>query len=127
MAGGDTGRSGLPGRIEKLRKSKGLTQGELGKALPSGYSQGAVSSWETGDRTPPLETLVELADYFDVDLRWLYDEGSPKKREPRSDSQAALDALRRSLVELAEMDDDELLGRVRRGLEDEEPPDDGEP
>lgn len=51
-------------RLKKLRKEKGLTQPEFAKEI--GCSASAVASYETGRRTPNLETILAMADYFDV-------------------------------------------------------------
>lgn len=56
-------------RFKELRKEKNLTQGEIAKEL--GVSKASVAMWETGQRTPPLKTLNEIAEYFDCRLDYL--------------------------------------------------------
>ena len=53
--------------LKELRKSKNLTQEELSEKL--GVSRRSVSRWETGNNLPDLDLLIELADFYDVDLR----------------------------------------------------------
>ncbi len=53
-------------RLRKLRKEKKITQGDLANLL--GISQQAVGKWETDKSFPDRETLMYLADYFDVSL-----------------------------------------------------------
>ena len=53
--------------LKNLRKSKNLTQEELSEKL--GVSRRSVSRWETGNNLPDLDLLIELADFYDVDLR----------------------------------------------------------
>jgi len=53
--------------LKELRKSKNLTQEELSEKL--GVSRRSVSRWETGSNLPDLDLLIELADFYDVDLR----------------------------------------------------------
>ena len=53
--------------LKELRKSKGLTQEELSEKL--GVSRRSVSRWETGSNLPDLDILIELSDFYDVDLR----------------------------------------------------------
>ena len=53
--------------LKDLRKSKNLTQEELSEKL--GVSRRSVSRWETGNNLPDLDLLIELADFYDVDLR----------------------------------------------------------
>lgn len=48
--------------IEKLRKSKSMTQEELAKAV--GVSRSTVTMWETGKSVPRPAILKELAAMF---------------------------------------------------------------
>lgn len=57
--------------IKELRKEKGLTQEQLAEQL--GISRRTVSRWETGSNLPDLDILIEMADYYDVELRELLD------------------------------------------------------
>ena len=53
--------------LKQLRKEKGLTQEQLAEQF---YVSGrTVSRWETGSNMPDLSILVELADFYDVDIR----------------------------------------------------------
>ena len=49
-----------------LRKERGLTQTEVAKEL--GIVVRAYQRYEYGDRTPPMETLIALADLYDISL-----------------------------------------------------------
>lgn len=53
--------------FKELRKEKNLTQEQLAEAL--NVSGRTVSRWETGSNMPDLSILVELADFYDVDIR----------------------------------------------------------
>ena len=53
--------------LQMLRKEKGLTQEELAEKI--GVARRTVSRWETGNNTPDLDILIELSDFYDVDLR----------------------------------------------------------
>ncbi len=57
--------------LRKLRKEKGMTQEEI--ATKFGVSSRSVSRWENGNTMPDLAILVELADYYDVDIREIID------------------------------------------------------
>lgn len=57
--------------LKELRNEKKLTQEQLAEKL--GVSRRTVSRWETGSNMPDLDILVEMADYYDVDLRELFD------------------------------------------------------
>lgn len=54
----------LSNRIYELRTQKGLSQKELGAIL--GVSNKAVSKWETGTAIPKTETLIKLAEVFEI-------------------------------------------------------------
>ena len=53
--------------LQELRKEKGLTQEQL--AEQTGVARRTVSRWETGSNMPDLDILIELADFYSVDLR----------------------------------------------------------
>lgn len=52
--------------IRYLRKEKGITQGELAKAL--NVRNTTVSAWETAVSEPNIDTLIELCKFFEVSL-----------------------------------------------------------
>lgn len=56
-------------RIRKLRNSKGLTQKELGKILS--MNKTTISHYEKGERSPSIETLIKISDYFKVDIKYI--------------------------------------------------------
>lgn len=53
--------------LKELRKAKGITQQELADKL--GVSGRSVSRWETGNTVPDISLLVDIAEYYDVDVR----------------------------------------------------------
>jgi transcriptional regulator with XRE-family HTH domain len=59
-------------KLQALRKQRALSQAELGKAI--GRLQGRIHKWEQGEGTPPPVTLLQLADFFSVPLRYLCDD-----------------------------------------------------
>ena len=56
-------------RIRQLRKENNLTQYEFGTLF--GLYDSTISMYETGRRTPEYETIVKIADYFNVSIDWL--------------------------------------------------------
>ena len=62
--------------IKELRKEKNITQDELANKFY--VSRRTVSRWETGSNLPDIDILIELAEYFNVDIRELL---NGKKRE----------------------------------------------
>lgn len=60
---------GLKERLRALRESRGYSQKGLAKRL--GCSPSLISSYETGERSPSLQNLGELADCFGVTADYL--------------------------------------------------------
>ena len=52
-----------------LRRQAGLTMKQLGSDL--GMAESTVSLYETGKRSPDVQTLIRFADYFNVTLDYL--------------------------------------------------------
>lgn len=57
--------------LQELRKEKGLTQEELARVF--NVSNRSVSRWENGNSLPDLDILIEIADFYNVNLRDLLD------------------------------------------------------
>ena len=57
--------------LKQLRKERNLTQEQLAENFY--VSARTVSRWETGNNMPDLAVLVELADFYDVDIREIFD------------------------------------------------------
>ncbi len=57
--------------LKELRKENGKTQEEIAEMF--GVSSRSVSRWENGNTMPDLGILVELADYYDVEIREIID------------------------------------------------------
>ena len=57
--------------LKSLRNEKGLTQEQLAKQF--NVSNRSVSRWETGTNLPDISLLVEIADFYDVDVREIID------------------------------------------------------
>ncbi len=53
-------------KLIELRKSKGLSQDELGEKL--GVSRQTISKWELAQTYPDFQRLVLLSDYFGLSL-----------------------------------------------------------
>lgn len=53
-------------KLIELRKSKGLSQDELGQRL--GVSRQTISKWELAQTYPDFQRLVLLSDYFGMSL-----------------------------------------------------------
>ena len=53
--------------LKELRKEKELTQEQLAERL--NVSNRSVSRWETGSTLPDISMLVEIAEFYEVDIR----------------------------------------------------------
>lgn len=56
-------------RIFTLRTQAGISQQRLADGL--NLSRRAISLWETGRRTPDIQSVLLLTDYFQVSLDYL--------------------------------------------------------
>lgn len=56
-------------RLRYLRKINGVTQAELSRYL--GYSYTAVSNYENAEHQPDYNTLMKIAEYFNVSIDFL--------------------------------------------------------
>ena len=55
--------------FKHLRIQNGKTQEELGKILNKDYS--TIGKWELGQRSPAMEDVIKIADYFNISLQEL--------------------------------------------------------
>lgn len=92
--------------LKKLRNEKGLTQEKLAEHFH--VSSRTVSRWETGNNMPDLAVLVEIADYFRVDIREIIN-GERKSESMDSEEKETLLLA----AEYAEREKELLLKRVR--------------
>lgn len=70
-------------RISFLRQEKGWSQMELAEKV--GVSQRYVSTWETGKNMPHVETLMKLAQVFEVSVDFLLFDTVPREGTHRID------------------------------------------
>lgn len=56
----------LAENIKYLRKKKGLNQNELADEL--GSKRSTVGNWENKERTPDLDSIIKIAELFEVSL-----------------------------------------------------------
>lgn len=72
-------KENIVNNITALRKSRGLTQTDVGKAL--NYSDKTVSKWENGDSLPDVTVLHTLAQMYGVSLDYLVQYNEEVKKE----------------------------------------------
>ena len=68
--------------FKELRNEKGWTQEQLAEKL--NVSGRTISRWETGNNMPDLDMLIEMTDFYDVDIRELID-GERKSEKMNKD------------------------------------------
>lgn len=59
----------MQSRLKSLRLKKKKTQ--LNVQLETGIEQALLSKYESGKRIPPTETLITLADYYNVSMDYI--------------------------------------------------------
>lgn len=92
--------------LRELRKEKQLTQEQLAERF--GVTSHSVSRWETGSNMPDLSILVELADFYDVDIRDIID-GERKGEDMNKEEKERLQLV----ADYAETEKNTLLMRLR--------------
>lgn len=65
MSSGDM----MQNNLRKLRKEKGLSQ--IAVQMQTGIEQALISKYENGERVPPTETLMQLADFYGVSMDYI--------------------------------------------------------
>lgn len=92
--------------LRELRKEKQFTQEQLAEWF--GVTSRSVSRWETGSNMPDLSILVELADFYDVDIRDIID-GERKGEDVNKEEKERLQLV----ADYAETEKNTLLMRLR--------------
>lgn len=61
----------FPERLKLLRQNYGLSQQKLADEIGT-ISKSSINMYERGAREPSMETMEALADFFNVDLAYLF-------------------------------------------------------
>ena len=56
-------------RLKILREGDDLSQAKFAQEI--GFSQSSIASWENGTREPGMNTLIKIAQYFNVSVDYL--------------------------------------------------------
>ncbi|MBR6646104.1 MAG: helix-turn-helix transcriptional regulator [Clostridia bacterium] len=59
----------MKNNIRSLRKERHLTQLQL--QIKTGLDQALISKFENGERIPPTDTLILLADFFNTSIDYI--------------------------------------------------------
>ena len=90
--------------LQQLRKERELTQEQLAERL--NVARRTVSRWETGSNMPDLDILIELSDFYGVDLREIL--GGEGKSERMNEE------LKETVLEVADYSNEEKARLMRR-------------
>lgn len=97
-------------RLELLMFEKRMNRSQLARRL--GVAVSTVHRWFVRGSTPNLETLSQIADIFDVDLKWLMGEQEERRIVPAQPETEVVDE-----TETKKEDElDEELVRLIKGL-----------
>ena len=91
--------------LRELRKEKNLTQEQLADVF--NVSARTVSRWETGSNMPDISILVEIADYYQLDVREILN-GERNSALPESDSSSLKD-----VAEYADKEKEKMAVKAR--------------
>lgn len=87
-------------RLKKLRKEKGLTQSQLAEEL--NIARTSNSNYELGTRTPDIDVLITIADYFKVTTDYLTGKSEDMNNPSQPDDFKIVEILRQHVGMLAE-------------------------
>lgn len=113
--------SNIGERILNLRNKKGWTKEELASKL--NVDEETVSKWESGDKTPSLETITSLANIFNVSLDFLIAGKNPEKEiivmskyelSAKNDDPTILNNLSFSIINTKDDDGNTLLDYIKK-------------
>ena len=83
--------------LKELRKEKNITQEELADKM--GVSRRTVSRWETGSNMPDMDILIDISDFYEVDLREILD---GERKDVKMDSET-----KETVLKVAEFSNEE--------------------
>ena len=90
--------------LKELRKEKGLTQEQLAESLF--VSNRTISRWETGSNLPDLDILIMIAEFYDIEIRYILD-GERKEEIMNKD-------LEETIMKVADYSNDEKKRLTKR-------------
>lgn len=91
--------------LRELRKEKELTQEQLADVF--NVSARTVSRWETGSNMPDISILVEIADYYQLDIREILN-GEKNAALPADDGSSL-----KNVAEYADKEKEKLATKTR--------------
>ena len=90
--------------LRELRKEKNMTQEAVAEVFS--VSNRTISRWETGSNLPDISLLVEIADFYEIDIREILN-GERNPSMPADDAPEAKEtSAKDELQEIAAYDDE---------------------
>ena len=93
--------------LKRLRNEKELTQEQLAEKL--GVSNRTVSRWETGNNLPDIGMLIQLSEFYDIDIREIID-GGRKSEIMNAEMKDTLEKV----AEYSEYEKEIIITRMKR-------------
>ena len=90
--------------LQALRKENNLTQEQLAEKM--NVSRRTISRWETGSNMPDLDVLIELSDFYSVDLREIL--SGERKSEQMNEE------LKETVLQVADYSNEEKTRLLKR-------------
>jgi len=90
--------------LKELRKEKDITQEQFAEIM--GVSSRTVSRWETGINMPDLDLLIQIADYYEMEIREVLD-GERKSEKMNKE-------LEETVLKVADYSNDERKRLTKR-------------
>ena len=90
--------------LKELRKEKNITQEELADKM--GVSRRTVSRWETGSNMPDMDILIDISDFYEVDLREILD---GERNEDHMDEE-----MKETVLKVAEFSNEDKANLMKR-------------
>lgn len=96
--------------LKYLRNKKELTQNELVQKLNKAYNldikEATIGHWETGKRTPKIETIINVADYFSVGSSIVFEDIKNNKTSPKNEEEE-IKELKKIMTKLGFMSEED--------------------
>lgn len=90
--------------LKELRREKDVTQEQLAEVMR--VSRRTVSRWETGSNMPDIDILIDVADYYGIDVRELLD---GERRNGHMDAE-----VKETVLKVADYDNEGKLRVTKR-------------
>lgn len=89
-------------RLRSLRKKRGLSQVEAAKRM--GIARTTYSNYEAGNREPDIDTLIEMANFYEVSVDYLVGR--------TNDPNMTFTEQERFLYDKLDLTDEEIINQV---------------